>query len=40
MSDKNNNLIEKFKVALNSTLRVISDDFGLDNLSKKKDLMS
>ena len=36
MSNKDSNLIEKFKVALNSTLRVISDDFGLDNLSKKK----
>ncbi len=36
MSNKDNNLLEKFKVALNSTLRVISDDFGRDNLSEKK----
>ena len=36
MSEKNNNLIEKFRIALTSTSRVISDDFDLDKLSEKK----
>ena len=38
MSTKENNLKEKFKIALNSTAKVISDDFDLNkkNLEKKK----
>jgi len=36
MSDKNNNLIEKFRIALTSTSKVISDDLELDKLSQKK----
>ena len=35
MSDKHNNLIEKFKIALTSTVKVISDDLDLNKLSKK-----
>ena len=44
MSDKIANLKEKFKLALTSTAKVISDDFDLINKSsendKKKDLNS
>ena len=44
MSSKENNLKEKFRIALNSTARVISDDFNLDkkNLEdrKTKDIIS
>ena len=44
MSDKITNLKEKFRLALTSTAKVISDDFDLKNKSsendKKKDLNS
>ena len=44
MSDKIANLKEKFRLALTSTVKVISDDIGLVNKSskndKKKDLES
>ncbi len=36
MSNKNNNIIEKFRIALASTSRVISDDFEFDKSSEKK----
>ena len=38
MSSKNTSLKEKFRIALNSTARVISDDFNLNkkNLEEKK----
>ena len=38
MSSKENNLKEKFRIALNSTAKVISDDFDLNkkNLEEKK----
>ena len=38
MSSKVSNLKEKFRIALNSTARVISDDFNLNkkNLEEKK----
>ena len=44
MSSKQNNLKEKFRIALNSTAKVISDDFDLNkkNLEEKitKDIIS
>ena len=36
MSSKDNNLIEKFKIALTSTAKVISDDLELYKLSEKQ----
>ena len=43
MSTKDNNLIEKFKIALTSTAKVISDDLELnkfsENQSKKEDII-
>ena len=36
MSNKDNNLIEKFKIALTSTAKVISDDLELNEKSEKK----
>ena len=35
MSNKHNNLIEKFKIALTSTAKVISDDLNLEKSTKK-----
>ncbi len=36
MSTKENNLKEKFRIALNSTAKVISDDFDLNNKNLEK----
>ena len=44
MSSRETNLKEKFRIALNSTAKVISDDFDLNNKSiedkKTKDIIS
>ena len=36
MSTKENNLKEKFKIALTSTAKVIADDFDVKKILKKK----